>query len=60
MVTVSAGVKSRVAAKAAASELLVSSAVKNLVLEPGVRFKDRRLFRLKGVPEKWRLYGIDS
>ncbi|HLI81047.1 MAG TPA: adenylate/guanylate cyclase domain-containing protein [Candidatus Binataceae bacterium] len=50
----------RVAAKAGASELLVSSAVKNLVPKSGIKFKDRGVHRLKGVPEKWRLYMIDS
>ena len=50
----------RVAAKAAASEVLVSSAVKNLVPEAEIKFKDRGLHRLKGIPEKWRLYLIDS
>ena len=50
----------RVAAKAAASEVLVSSAVKNLVPTAGIKFKDRGVHRLKGVPEKWRLYVVDS
>jgi len=50
----------RVAAKAGASEVLVSSAVKNLVSKSEVKFKDRGVYRLKGVPEKWRLYLVDS
>jgi len=50
----------RVAAKAGASEVLISSAVKNLVPKSGIKFKDRGVHRLKGVPDRWRLYGIDS
>jgi class 3 adenylate cyclase len=50
----------RVAAKARASEVLVSSAVKNLVPKSGIKFKDHGFHRLKGVPDRWRLYVIDS
>ena len=50
----------RVAAKAGASEVLVSSAVKDLVPESGIRFKDRGVHNLKGVPDRWRLYLVDS
>lgn len=49
----------RVAAKASASEVLVSSAVRSLVPRSSFVFKDRGHHRLKGVPEKWRLYAID-
>jgi class 3 adenylate cyclase len=46
----------RVAAKARAGEILVSSAVKDLVSQAGIRFEDRGVHQLKGVPERWRLY----
>jgi class 3 adenylate cyclase len=46
----------RVMAKAGANEVLVSSAVKNLVVGSGMRFKDGGAHRLRGVPQKWRLY----
>jgi class 3 adenylate cyclase len=46
----------RVMAKAGADEVLVSSTVKNLVAGSKIKFKDRGAHRLKGVPEKWRLY----
>ncbi|MGH8011707.1 MAG: adenylate/guanylate cyclase domain-containing protein [Candidatus Binataceae bacterium] len=46
----------RVAAKAGASEVLVSSAVRKLVTDSSFRFRDRGVHHLKGVPEKWRLY----
>jgi class 3 adenylate cyclase len=46
----------RVAASAAASEVLVSSTVKDLVIGSTFRFADRGLHALKGVPGKWQLY----
>jgi len=49
----------RVVAKAGASEVLVSSAVKDLVSKAGVRFKDRGLHKLKGVPDRLRLYSVN-
>jgi class 3 adenylate cyclase len=48
----------RVAAKAGASEVLVSSTVKDLVPKSGIKFKDHGVHRLKGVPDKWRLYVV--
>jgi class 3 adenylate cyclase len=49
----------RVAAKARAGEVLVSSAVKDLMSPSEVRFKDRGVHQLKGVPKRWRLYRVD-
>jgi len=49
----------RVAAKASANEVLVSSAVRELVARSAIQFQDRGLHRLKGVPERWRLYRAD-
>jgi class 3 adenylate cyclase len=49
----------RVAAKARAGEVLVSSAVKDLMSPSAIRFKDRGTHQLKGVPERWRLYGVE-
>jgi class 3 adenylate cyclase len=49
----------RVAAKARAGEILVSSAVKDLMLQSEIRFKDRGVHQLKGVPKRWRLYRVD-
>ena len=48
----------RVMAKAGANEVLVSSAVKDLTAGPGIKFEDRGVHRLKGVPEGWRLYRL--
>jgi class 3 adenylate cyclase len=49
----------RVAAKARAGEVLVSSAVKDLISQSGIRFKDRGAHQLKGVPGRWRLYRVE-
>jgi len=52
-------VGARVAAKARPGEVLVSSAVKDLMPKSQIRFKDRGVHRLKGVPERWRLYRVE-
>ena len=49
----------RVAAKARAGEVLVSSAVKDLMPQSGIRFGDRGVHQLKGVPKRWRLYRVE-
>jgi class 3 adenylate cyclase len=49
----------RVAAKARAGEVLVSSAVKDLMPPSSIRFSDRGLHQLKGVPQRWRLYRVE-
>lgn len=51
---------SRVAAKARAGEVLVSSAVRDLMSESEIRFKDRGIHQLKGVPRRWRLYRVEA
>jgi class 3 adenylate cyclase len=49
----------RVAALAGASEVLVSSTVKDLVAGSGLRFGDRGNQSLKGVPRKWRIFAVE-
>ena len=49
----------RVAAKARAGEVLVSSAVRDLLPQSDIRFKDRGSHQLKGVPQRWRLYRVE-
>ncbi len=49
----------RVAAQAAAGEVLVSSTVKDLVAGSGLQFEDRGSRTLKGVPEEWRLFAVE-
>lgn len=51
-------IASRVAAKAAAAELLVTQTVKDLVAGSGLRFESRGEFELKGVPGSWRLHAV--
>lgn len=46
----------RVAALANASEVLVSSTVKDLVSGSGLAFEDAGVQELKGVPDRWQLY----
>jgi hypothetical protein len=46
----------RVAALAGASEVLVSSTVKDLVAGSGLRFGDRGTRSLKGIPGEWHIF----
>jgi DNA-binding SARP family transcriptional activator/class 3 adenylate cyclase len=48
----------RIVAEAGPGEVLVSSTVKDLVSGSGIDFDDRGLLELKGVPERWRLFGV--
>jgi len=49
----------RVAALAGASEVLVSSTVKDLVAGSGLRFRDRGVQSLKGIPGEWRIFAAE-
>jgi class 3 adenylate cyclase len=51
-------VGARVAALAAASEVLVTSVVRALVLGSGLSFVDRGVHSLKGVPDTWQLFAV--
>jgi class 3 adenylate cyclase len=48
----------RVSALAGASEVLVSSTVKDLVAGSGLRFAERGAHTLKGVSGEWRLFNV--
>ena len=48
----------RVAAKAAADELLVMSTVRDLAVGSGLIFTDRGEQELKGIPNRWHLYAL--
>jgi pimeloyl-ACP methyl ester carboxylesterase len=48
----------RVASLAGAGEVLVSSTVKDLVVGSGLRFEDRGMHHLKGVPDQWHLFAV--
>jgi class 3 adenylate cyclase len=48
----------RIEQRARASEVLVSSTVKDLVAGSGILFEDRGEHELKGVPGAWRLFAV--
>jgi class 3 adenylate cyclase len=48
----------RIAALAHASQVLVSSTVKDLVAGSGLVFEDNGTHALKGVPDEWHLYAV--
>jgi pimeloyl-ACP methyl ester carboxylesterase/class 3 adenylate cyclase len=48
----------RIASRATAGEVLVSSTVKDLVAGSEIRFEDRGVAELKGIPGEWRLYSV--
>ncbi|MGZ8695515.1 MAG: adenylate/guanylate cyclase domain-containing protein, partial [Gaiellaceae bacterium] len=56
---IAVSIGARVAAHAAPGEVLVSSTVKDLVAGSGLRFTDRGVAELKGVPGDWRLYAVE-
>ena len=48
----------RVMDLAGPNEVLVSSTVKDITAGSGIRFEDRGVHALKGVPDKWHLFGV--
>jgi pimeloyl-ACP methyl ester carboxylesterase len=50
----------RIAAQAKAGEVLVSSTVKDLVAGSGLKFGDRGVQSLKGVPGEWRIFAVEQ
>ena len=55
---IAVSIGARVAAEAAAGEVLVSQTVKDLVAGSGLAFNDRGVATLKGVPGEWRLFAV--
>jgi pimeloyl-ACP methyl ester carboxylesterase len=53
-------IAARVMAQAGPGEVVVSSTVKDLVAGSGIVFADRGTHALKGVPDEWRLYAVES
>jgi class 3 adenylate cyclase len=51
-------IAARVGALAAASEVLVSSTVKDLVAGSGINFADHGIQTLKGIPDQWHLFAV--
>jgi class 3 adenylate cyclase len=50
----------RVAARAGADEVLVSSTVRDLVAGSGIEFDGRGMHELKGIPGQWQLFAVRS
>ena len=53
-------IAARIGALARAREVLVPSAVRDLVLGSGITFRDRGRHRIRGVPGRWRLFSVAS
>ena len=51
-------IAARVMALAGAGRVLVSGTVKDLVVGSAIRFADRGVHSLKGVPDEWRLFEV--
>jgi class 3 adenylate cyclase len=51
-------IAARIGAIASAGEILVSSAVRDLVAGSGIAFHDRGVHRLRGVPRAWELLAV--
>jgi class 3 adenylate cyclase len=49
----------RVMERADPGEVMASSTVKDLVVGSGLRFADRGVHSLRGVPDEWRLYALE-
>jgi class 3 adenylate cyclase len=52
---IAVNIGARIAARAAAGEVLVSGTVRDLVAGSGIAFGDRGVAELKGIPGEWRL-----
>jgi class 3 adenylate cyclase/DNA-binding SARP family transcriptional activator len=57
---IAVAIAARVAATAAAGEVIVSRTVRDLVAGSGIEFEDRGTHDLKGVAEDWHLYALAS
>ena len=53
-------IAARVSAAADPGEVLVSSTVKDLVAGTDLTLEDRGEHELKGVPDRWRLFGVEA
>ena len=57
---IAVAIGARVASKAGPSEVLVSQTVKDLTAGSGLIFEEAGEHKLKGVPDRWRLYRVVS
>jgi class 3 adenylate cyclase/pimeloyl-ACP methyl ester carboxylesterase len=53
-------IAARVMGEADPGEILASSTVKDLVVGSGISFLDRGTRALKGIPDEWRLFAVES
>ena len=53
-------IAARVMALAEGDEVLVSHTVKDLVAGSGLRFQDYGMHELKGVPDAWQIFRVES
>lgn len=60
MLGIAVHIGARVAAVAAPGEVLVSSTVRDLVAGSGLRFAERGVHTLKGVPGDWALFAVEA
>ena len=58
VVGIAVSIGARISALAAAGDVLVSSTVKDLVAGSGLRFEDRGVHELKGIPDAWQLFSL--
>jgi len=58
VVGIAVHIGARVAAAANPDEVVVSSTVRDLVAGLGLKFSDRGMHHLKGVPDEWHLYAV--
>jgi class 3 adenylate cyclase len=59
-VRVAVHIAAGVCGTAGPGEVLTSSTVRELVAGSGIRFTDRGAHVLKGVPNEWRLYRVET
>src|SRR5207244_664021 len=53
-------IAARISALAVGDEVLVSRTLKDLTAGAGLTFADRGVHRLRGVPDEWQLYAVDT
>jgi class 3 adenylate cyclase/esterase/lipase len=53
-------IASRVLDNASPNEVLVSRTVRDLISGSGINLKEKGVYNLKGIPEEWRLFTVDS
>ena len=55
---IAVAIAARLTSLAGSDEVVVSSTVKELVVGSGIRFEDRGIHALKGVPEEWHIFAV--